>query len=100
MSAPADRADRIRSLLIAAFAPVELDVIDESDRHKGHAGARDGRGHYRVRIVSSAFEGCSPIKRHRMVFGVLDSMLKTDIHALSIRAEVPDAPSEAVMPRD
>ena len=89
MATPPDRVNRIRSLLIAAFAPMQLDVVDDSDRHKGHAGARDGRGHYRVRIVSSAFEGCSPIKRHRMVYGALESMLKSDIHALSIQAETP-----------
>jgi BolA protein len=75
---------------MAAFAPTELEVIDESHKHKGHAGARDGRGHFRVKIVSSRFVGRKPIERHRMVFEALDSMLKTDIHALSVEARATD----------
>ena len=71
---------------MAAFAPTELEVIDESHKHAGHPGAQDGRGHFRVKIVSARFAGKRPLERHRMVFKVLDSMLKTDIHALSIHA--------------
>jgi len=71
---------------MAAFAPTELEVIDESHKHKGHAGARDGRGHFKVKIVSARFAGRKPIERHRMVYEALDSMLKTDIHALSVEA--------------
>jgi len=76
----------IRAKLIEAFAPTELEVVDESDKHKGHAGAADGRGHFRVRIVSPHFAGRKPIERHRMVFEALDSLLETDIHALSVSA--------------
>jgi BolA protein len=76
----------IRARLIAVFAPTELEVIDDSHKHKGHAGAEDGRGHFRVRIVSSQFSGRKPIERHRMVFAALGSLLKTDIHALSVQA--------------
>ena len=74
---------------LAALAPVELDVEDESHRHVGHAGARDGRGHFRVRIVSGAFEGLAPLARHRAVYAALGDMMQTDIHALAIDARAP-----------
>ncbi|MDR6672705.1 BolA family protein [Xanthomonas sp. 1678] len=95
MSAPApseaaaDRVERIRTALQAAFAPQALEVEDDSHRHAGHAGARDGRGHFNVRIVSAAFAGMAPLARHRAVYAALGEMMQTDIHALSIRAEVP-----------
>lgn len=81
----------IRAALLAAFDPVELEVVDESDQHIGHAGARDGRGHFSVKIISPIFAGRKPIERHRMVYKVLDTLLKTDIHALSVRAAASDA---------
>lgn len=83
------RIAAIRSRLEAAFAPVELDVIDESHLHVGHPGARDGRGHFKVRIVSSSFAGVSPIERHRMIYEALDEMMSSDIHALSLTATTP-----------
>jgi BolA protein len=86
-----NRVLAIRARLMAAFSPTELEVIDESHKHKGHAGARDGRGHFKVRIVSSSFAGCKPLERHRMVYEALDSMLKTDIHALSVEATAIDS---------
>jgi len=81
-----NRVLAIRARLLAAFAPTELEVIDESHKHKGHPGARDGRGHFRVKIVSPRFAGRKPLERHRMVFAALDTMLETDIHALSVHA--------------
>ena len=81
-----ERMEEMRARLTAAFDPLELEIIDESDRHRGHAGARDGRGHFRVRIVSERFEGLKPIECHRLVFAALDSLLRTDIHALSVQA--------------
>ena len=89
---PGDRASRgarIRAALEAAFAPVALEVVDDSARHAGHAGARDGRGHFVVTVASDAFEGLSPLARHRAVYAALGAMLETDIHALSIRALTP-----------
>jgi len=86
-----NRVLAIRAKLMAAFAPTELEVIDESHKHKGHAGARDGRGHFKVKIVSSRFAGRKPLERHRMVYEALDSMLKTDIHALSVEATAFDS---------
>jgi BolA protein len=85
----AGRVASIEARLIEAFAPTELEVTDESHLHVGHAGAKDGRGHFRVRIVSERFASASSIQRHRMVFDALGSLMQTDIHALSIAAEVP-----------
>jgi BolA protein len=84
------RAETIRSRLAAALAPTALDIEDESHRHAGHAGARDGRGHFRVRIVSAAFEGQSPLARHRAVYAALGDLMQTDIHALVIDARTPE----------
>ena len=85
-----DRVDEIRRRLDAALAPTALDVEDESHRHAGHAGARDGRGHFRVRIVSAAFEGTSALARHRKVYEALGELMQTDIHALAIDARTPE----------
>ena len=85
-----ERVETIRSRLAAALAPTALDVEDESHRHVGHAGARDGRGHFRVRIVSAAFEGQSAIARHRAVYAALGNLMQTDIHALAIDARTPE----------
>ncbi|MGO9634008.1 MAG: BolA family protein [Steroidobacteraceae bacterium] len=79
----------MRRQLIASFAPVELDIEDESHRHAGHAGAAGGAGHFRVRIVAEAFRGKSPVARHRLVYAALGDMLKGDIHALAIEALAP-----------
>jgi len=83
------RAARIQAALADAFSPQVLEVVDDSARHAGHAGARDGRGHFNVDIVSDAFAGLSPIARHRAVYAALGEMMTTDIHALSIRARTP-----------
>lgn len=84
------RVEQIRERLAAAFAPLELAVEDESHRHAGHAGARDGRGHFRVRVVSAAFRGQAPLARHRAVYAALGELMQTDIHALAIDARAPD----------
>lgn len=92
MSVPAanpERVERMRRLLGDAFAPTELEVIDDSHHHVGHAGARDGRGHFTVRIASAVFAGMSPLARHRAVYAALGDMMESDIHALSIQATVP-----------
>ena len=87
----ADRVAMIRARLEQAFAPNELDIIDDSHRHAGHAGAKDGRGHFRVRIVSPRFAGTKTLERHRMVYAALGSLMQTDIHALSVDANTPDS---------
>jgi BolA protein len=85
----AARVDRIRALLEHAFSPVELEIIDESHLHAGHAGAREGKGHFRVRIVAESFRGRRSLECHRMVFAALGTMMTTDIHALSVTAAGP-----------
>lgn len=87
MSAGTSRTEKIRARLIEAFSPTTLEVIDESHKHAGHAGARDGRGHFSVTIVSSHFADRTPLERHRMIFQALEELLRTEIHALSIKAE-------------
>ena len=77
--------EQIRSRLAAAFSPSELEVVDEGHLHRGHAG--EGKGHYHVHIVSPAFAGVLPIKRHRMVYAALDELMNHGIHALSIDAK-------------
>jgi len=84
------RVARIRDLLSAALAPLSLEVVDDSHKHAGHAGARAGQGHFSVDIVSVAFAGRLPLARHRLVYAALDEMMQADIHALSIRARTPD----------
>ncbi|MGN6228296.1 MAG: BolA family protein [Dyella sp.] len=81
--------EQIRDRLVAALAPTELEVLDEGHKHAGHANA--GKGHFHVRIVSDAFAGVLPIKRHRMVYAALDGLMDQGIHALSIDARAPDA---------
>ncbi|MGK7297470.1 MAG: BolA family protein [Candidatus Wenzhouxiangella sp. M2_3B_020] len=83
----AERVERIRDRLDRVLAPSRLEVIDESHLHVGHPGARDGRGHFRIRIASRAFEGRSRLARHRAVYDALGDMMDTDIHALAIEAE-------------
>lgn len=84
----ATRAERIRAALVG-LAPVAVELVDESHKHVGHAGARDGRGHYALRIVSDSFRGVSAVARHRLVYGALGELMQSDIHALSIVALAP-----------
>ena len=84
-----NRVDRIRAILTQALAVDTIEVIDDSHLHAGHAGARDGRGHYRVRIVAKDFEGLRLVQRHQLVYRSLGDMMQTDIHALSITALTP-----------
>ena len=87
---PKERRKEIFKRLEKAFEPETLGVEDESYMHKGHEGAKDGRSHFRVLIISEAFEGKNLIDRHRMIYRVLDEMMRIDIHALAIDAWAPD----------
>lgn len=87
---PLERKKEIHRRLNEAFEPEILGVEDESHLHEGHEGAKDGRGHFRVLIIASVFEGKSHIERHRMVYLILDDMMRLDIHALAIDAWSPD----------
>lgn len=91
----AARVAQIRSRLEAAFAPAEIEVIDDSRRHAGHAGARDGRGHFNIRIVSARFAGKRTVERHRMIYEALGSLMQTDIHALGVIALEPNDSKKA-----
>ncbi|MFD0323545.1 BolA family protein [Lysobacter gummosus] len=84
------RVEAIRVAIEAALAPSALEIEDESHRHAGHAGAQDGRGHFRVAVVSDAFAGLSPIARHRAVYAAVGDLMNTDIHALAISAKTRD----------
>ena len=77
---------RIHERLVDAFESALIEIHDDSALHAGHAGARDGGGHYRLRIVSSAFAGHGTVARHRMIYQALGDMMKRDIHALAIKA--------------
>lgn len=79
----------IRQRLAEVFQPEELLVKDQSHLHVGHEGAKDGKGHFDVKIVSAAFAGASRIRRHQMVYDALRELLETDIHALRIKALSP-----------
>ena len=85
-----NRIDNIRARLEQALAPVALEIIDESAKHAGHAGAASGGGHYIVKIVSSAFTDRNPLQRHRLVYDAVDDMMHREIHALSIQASTPE----------
>ncbi|WP_449425537.1 BolA family protein [Rhodanobacter lindaniclasticus] len=74
----------MRQRLTRALAPTELEIVDEGHLHAGHAG--EGKGHFHVRIVSAAFAGLLPIRRHRLVYAALDGLMDNGIHALSIDA--------------
>jgi len=85
-----DTRTRIHERLHEVFAPVvELDVIDQSAEHHGHAGAASGGGHFRVIIVAEAFEGLSPVARQRKVYEALAEEMKSAIHALSMTCLTP-----------
>lgn len=89
-----DRVAMIRSRLTQALQPTSLEIIDESARHAGHAGAASGGGHFIVHIVSGAFQDKNLIQRHRMVYDAVGNMMHTQIHALSIQANTPQEYSE------
>jgi BolA protein len=79
----------IEQLLVTAFAPEDLLVKDQSHLHAGHAGAKEGKGHFDVTIVSEKFDGVNRIGRHRLVYDALGAFMESDIHALRINAFSP-----------
>ena len=82
------RAADIEAVLRAALEPLELEVVDDSAKHAGHAGAREG-GHFQVRIVSARFAGMAPLARHRLVYDALGPLGPRGVHALAIDARPP-----------
>ncbi len=77
--------ERLRML-----APIELELIDDSAHHAGHAGAASGGGHYNLRIVSPRFQGLGRVARHRLVYASLADLMGSAIHALAIEALTPE----------
>ena len=83
-------ADRIRTKLASALEPLRLEIIDDSHRHAGHAGAREGgESHFTVEVVSGAFEGMSRVARQRLVYDLLKDELGGPVHALALRTLTP-----------
>ena len=80
----------LRAKLERELAPVRLAIVDESHLHAGHAGARpEGESHFRVEVVSTAFEGRSRVERQRLIYAILADELASDVHALSLRTLTP-----------
>ncbi|NVK22071.1 MAG: BolA family transcriptional regulator [Kangiellaceae bacterium] len=79
------RIEQMQQLLTTAFNPSQLEVIDDSHKHVGHAGARDGKGHFTVIIQSEALTGKRMVQQHRAIYQALGEMMETDIHALAIK---------------
>lgn len=73
--------------LTTALHPVEIEIIDESEFHKGHEGAKTGASHFFVKIISEKFNGLSLIDRHKLVYQQVSDLIPTEIHALKIKAE-------------
>ncbi|MEE4184383.1 MAG: BolA family protein [Gammaproteobacteria bacterium] len=76
----------MRRRLTIGLQPTRLEIEDQSHLHAGHTGAKEGKGHFKVTIVSPSFAGLSPIKQHRLVYEALGEMMQTDIHAVTILA--------------
>ena len=85
-----DRVNLIKQKLAAAIEVTHIEIVDDSSKHAGHAGARDGGGHFNLTIVSSEFKDKSLIQRHRIVYAAVDELMNTEIHALSINAQTPE----------
>jgi BolA protein len=83
---------------LAALRPTRLELVDDSARHAGHAGARSGGGHYRLLIVAEAFAGQPRLRRHRLVHEALGELMQGRIHALSVQALTPGEASSAAGP--
>ncbi|GMG81411.1 BolA family transcriptional regulator [Paralimibaculum aggregatum] len=82
--------ETIETKLRAAFAPAEMELVDESDRHRGHSGYREGgESHFRLRMVSEAFAGQSRVERQRAVNRVLAEELAERVHALAMSLKAP-----------
>ncbi len=85
-----NRVEAIRDRLTEQLQPQQLDIVDESHLHAGHAGAASGAGHFAVTITADAFNGKSLIERHRLVYLAVNDLMPSEIHALSIKAIATD----------
>lgn len=85
-----DRVKLINERLTSVLSPESIEVIDESHKHAGHAGAKSGKGHFEVNIVAVGFTDQNLVTRHRMIYQALDEIMENEIHALSINAYSPE----------
>lgn len=85
------RAEKIRQRLEGALSPERLQIEDQSHLHVGHAGARDGRGHFLIRIAAHELARLPRLEQHRRVYAALGDLMDTDIHAVSLQIETPDS---------
>jgi BolA protein len=83
-----ERVEKLRAALTASLVPTALEIRDDSAKHAGHAGAREG-GHFSVVVVSEQFAGRTRMQRHQLVYAAVSDLMRTDIHALSIEARTP-----------
>jgi BolA family transcriptional regulator, general stress-responsive regulator len=83
---------QLRTAIERSLRPSSLEILDDSARHAGHAGARGG-GHFRVRLVSDAFRGHSQLERHRLVYAAVAPLMQSAVHALNIVARTPEEDS-------
>lgn len=91
MSESITMADRLRAKLAAALRPASLTIVDESARHAGHAGAREGgESHFRIRIISAEFAGLSRVERQRRVYAAVAGEFADGVHALALTTLTPD----------
>ncbi len=84
-------AEALEARLREALEATHVEVVDESHLHAGHAGAKDGGGHYRALIVSEKFEGLNRVKAQKLVYGVVDDWMGGEIHALSMKTLTPES---------
>ncbi len=94
------RGQAIEARLRQELAAVHVEVIDESHLHEGHAGAREGGGHFRVTVVSPRFMGLNRVQAQRLVYHVLQGEMGNEIHALSIKTATPQDWDDAGPPQD
>ncbi|HET9390266.1 MAG TPA: BolA family protein [Steroidobacteraceae bacterium] len=86
---PSTKVEQLRLALERGLTPLSLEIIDDSERHAGHAGAREG-GHFRIRVTAAAFAGRSQLERHRLVYAAVAPLMGQGVHALSIVAHSPE----------
>ena len=84
------RVERIRALVQDRLRPQRLEIRDDSAAHSGHAGAADGKGHFRLLIVADCFSGRTLVQRHRLVHDALAQLLQDEIHALALVTKSPE----------
>lgn len=94
---PEGTVERMRARL-AALAPADLAIEDDSARHAGHEGAKSGGGHYRLTVVSGRFRGLAPLARHRLVYDAAGALMQREIHALSMILKTPEEAGVAPSP--